>query len=112
MSGRAAMLLPSRYRRSKTMNTRSSVRPSSIAALKAAERGHATGSECAQFAVEVGRLRRQRTKRFDCARIATRPVEARAGQQLDLPTIHAGVHAAAVVLDLVQPIVAGRPPVA
>src|SRR5215471_2823834 len=31
-----------------------------------------------------------------------------AGQQLDLPAIQLGVHAIAVVLDLVQPIVAGQ----
>src|SRR5262249_34260167 len=74
--------------------------------LQAAERGHTVMTEGAQFAVEISRLHRQGTKRFDRAGIATRPVEAGAGQQLDLPAIQPGVHAIAVVLDLVQPIIA------
>jgi hypothetical protein len=40
--------------------------------------------------------------------VAVRPVEACPGQQFDVAAVDAGVHAVAVVLDLVQPAVARR----
>jgi len=76
--------------------------------LQATERRHATGTQRAQFAVEIGRLHWHGAKGFDGVPIALGPVEASAGQELDLPRIQPGVHAIAVVLDFVQPIVARR----
>ena len=76
--------------------------------LEPAEDRHAVGIERAQLAVEIGRLHLQRAKRLDRAPVAMRPVEAGAGQQLDVAAVDARMHAVAVVLDLVQPAVARR----
>ena len=76
--------------------------------LEAAEHRHAVAVERAKLAVEIGRLHLQGAKRLDRAPVAMRPVEACAGQQLDVAAVDARVHAVAVVLDLVQPAVARR----
>jgi len=45
---------------------------------------------------------------LDRAPVAMRPVEACPGQQLDLAAVDLGVHAVAVVLDLVKPAITRR----
>ena len=47
-------------------------------------------------------------QRLDRTPVAVRPVQARPGQQFDLATVDPGVHAVAIVLDLVQPAGARR----
>ena len=76
--------------------------------LEPAERRRAVGIKRAKLAIEIGRLHGQRAQRLDRSPIATRPVQAGAGQQPDLAAVDAGVHAVAVVLDLVQPFLARR----
>ena len=46
------------------------------------------------------------TKDLDGGAIAMRPVQAGSGQQLDVPAVQPRMHAVAVILDLVQPVVA------
>jgi hypothetical protein len=70
--------------------------------LEPTEYRHAVAVESAELAVEIGRLHLQRAKRLDRPLVAMRPIEARPSQQLDVAAIDAGVHAVAVVLDLVQ----------
>jgi hypothetical protein len=70
--------------------------------------GHAIGTQRAQLAVDIGRRRRQRLQRLDADAVLLRPIEAGAGQQLGLSAGEPGVHAVAVLLDLVQPVRARR----
>src|SRR3984957_1712723 len=102
MSGKAAVLSPFRKRRSKAKKTSSPVRPSSIAACSRLNAVTPSG-ELRPLAVDICALHVEDTKRGDGCLIAVAPVEPGAGQQLDVAAIDAGVHAIAIVLDLVDP---------
>ena len=71
--------------------------------LEPAEDRHALGVECAKLTVDICGLHLQGAKRLDGAPVAMRPIEACARQQRGLAAIDPGMHAVAVVLDLVQP---------
>src|ERR1700727_3912304 len=61
------------------------------------------GANCSQLAVDICVPRVENAKRGDGRLIAVAPVEAGAGQQSDVAAIDAGMHAIAIVLDLVDP---------
>ena len=63
-----------------------------------------------QFAVDQSRLGRQLGDRVGDAREFCGPVEALAGQQLDLAVVEPRLQAVAVELDLVDPVAARRAP--
>ena len=71
--------------------------------LQAVERGHAVRTKGTQFAVEIGGPGRQLAQRVDGEPVLFGPVQAGARQQLGFPVDQAGVHAVAVILDLMQP---------
>jgi hypothetical protein len=72
------------------------------------ERGDAVRKDPAQFAVEIGLARAKRRHGFGDRRIFMGPVEPGAGQQLDRAAVEPRMHAVAVELDFVQPVVAVR----
>ena len=76
--------------------------------LDHAERGDAVGAQSAQFAVEIGLARGQRRDGRRDLRIFMRPVEPVAGEEPHLAAVEPGMHAEAVVFDLMQPLVAVR----
>ncbi len=76
--------------------------------LQATEGSHPIRPDGAKLPVEIGVLHRQSAERRDRRLIAMAPVEAGAGQQPDVAAFDAGVHAIAVVLDLVKPVRAVR----
>ena len=61
-----------------------------------------------RFAIEIGLARAERRHGLGDRRILVRPVEARAGQQLDGAAVEPRVHPVAVEFDFVQPVVAFR----
>jgi hypothetical protein len=71
--------------------------------LQSAERCHPIGANCGQLAVHICALHVEDAKRGDGRLIAVAPVEPGAGQQSDVAAIDAGMHAIAIVLDLVDP---------
>jgi hypothetical protein len=76
--------------------------------LQAAENRDAVGVEGAELAVEIGGPDLELAEPFDRHLVAMGPVQACPGQQLRPTTVDPRVHAAAVVLDLVHPVVARR----
>jgi hypothetical protein len=73
--------------------------------LTHAERGHAIGTDAAQFSVDIGcvdfELREgDRSHR----RILRRPIEAGSGKQLHIAFLDPRRHAVAIELDLVDPV--------
>ena len=72
------------------------------------KRGDAIRPHPAELAVEIGLPGRERAQRRGDRRIFAGPVEPGAGQQVDIATIEPGVHAIAVVLELVRPRIAVR----
>ena len=77
------------------------------AGRQAAEDRHAVRSDRAQLTIQIGGRHRQGTKGTDGDAIPMGPVEPGTGQQLSAAVFKPGVHAVAVMLDLVQPLVAG-----
>ena len=72
------------------------------------ERRDAVRPHDAELAIEIGLPDRQRAQRRGDRRVFGGPVEPGAGQQVDIATIEPGVHAIAVVLELVRPLIAVR----
>jgi hypothetical protein len=64
------------------------------------------------LAVDPGGAEPEAGQRLGDAAEAVGPVEAGAGEELDLAAIDAGLDAVAVLLDLVHPLVAARRPLA
>ena len=76
--------------------------------LQAAEDGHAIVIESAELAVDVGGFDGEPLQRLHRASVAMGPIEACPSQQLGLTAVDPGMHAVAVVLDLVDPVLARR----
>jgi hypothetical protein len=76
--------------------------------LDQAERGLPIGGNAAKLAIEISLLCWQSGHRRGYGTVFVRPVEARARQQRDPPTVQASVHAISVILDLMQPLRALR----
>ena len=76
--------------------------------LDHAEGGDAVGADAAQLAVEIGLAGTERVHRRGDRRIFVRPVEPGARQQFHRAAVEARMHAVAVVLDFVEPLIAVR----
>jgi hypothetical protein len=76
--------------------------------LDHAERGNAVGSHAAQFAVEIGLAGAERRDGLSDRRIFVRPLEPGARQKAHGAAIEARMHAVAVELDFVEPLIAFR----
>ncbi len=74
--------------------------------LEPAEHRQAVAFDGAELAVDITGFDREPLQGLDHAPVSVRPVQAGARQQRGFAAVDAGVHAVAVVLDLVQPAVA------
>jgi hypothetical protein len=68
--------------------------------------GDAVGKDAAQFAIEIGLARAERRHRLGDVRIFMRPVEPGAGQKARGAAIEPRMHAVAVELEFVEPLIA------
>jgi hypothetical protein len=81
----------------------------SVAPLHQTEGRRAVRPYGAKLTVEIGAIDMEPVQRFGGRRVLAGPVEPRArGDQLDLPTIDAGVHAVAIEFQLMRPALAFR----
>ena len=99
---------PSRCSRSNRKNTSARGVAGVRCSLDQAERGGAVGADAAQLAVEIGLPRRQRRQRRGDRRVFVASSRARCGSAAAPRRVEPRMHAVAVELDFVQPIVALR----